>query len=147
MTLHSPNESVRSSGSTRLMAWVLRSGFGRRLSASLVILRLRGRNSGALFELVVQYAMLPNGIAVVPGQAETKQWWRNLREPSAVEVLQRRTWHHARGIVLTAYAADYPAAVAAYHARWPRVRVERDQPIVVISWVDERDQPSLHPQT
>ncbi len=140
MTLHVPSEPIRSSVGTRLMSRVLRSPFGRRLSKSLVILRLRGRNSGERFDLPVQYATVRSGLIVMPGKPETKQWWRNLRAPQAIEVLRDGTWHHARGIVLYEVDAEYADALASYRERWPRVRIPRGQLLVLVTWLDERDQ-------
>ena len=140
MTLRQSHETVRSSRGTQLMTRVLRFGIGRRLGTSLVVMRLRGRNSGTLFELVVQYATVPMGIVVVPAKPESKQWWRNLRTRQPIDVLRDGAWHHARGIVLYESDAEYSDALAAYLERWPRVRVPRGQPLVLVTWLDERDQ-------
>lgn len=140
MTLHSPSEPIRSSTGTRLMSRVLLSTVGQRLSRSFVILRVRGRTTGTLFELVVQYAHARPGIVIMPARPESKQWWRNLREPRPIEVLRDGTWHHARGIVLHESDAEYADARAAYVERWPRVTMPRGQLLVLITWLDERDQ-------
>lgn len=130
----------RASLSSRVVGAVLRSPIGRRLSRSLVLLRIRGRHSGTLFELPVQVAPRPGGLVVMPGKPETKQWWRNLREPQSIELLRGGTWHRAGAVVVNQGDAEYGAALEAYTERWPRVKVPRGQPLVLVTWLDERDQ-------
>jgi hypothetical protein len=137
MTQQSSARPPRASTSSRILGALLRWPIGRRWGRSLVLLRIRGRHSGALFELPVQYAVTEGGIVVVPGRPETKQWWRNLRVPSPIEVLHDGAWRPARGEVLIKTDEGYRRALDAYGERWPRVPVPRNQPLVLITWLDE----------
>lgn len=139
MTQPPSSDAPRASLSSRVVGSVLRSPIGRRLGRSLVLLRVRGRHSGARFEFPVQYASTEGGIVVVPGRPETKQWWRNLREPSPIEVLRNGSWHHARALVLAPADDAYGSARDDYLERWSRMRLSADAPIVLVTWLDERD--------
>jgi len=103
------------------------------------MLRVRGRRSGRVIELPVQYAVTDGGVVVYPARPETKQWWRNLHGGAPVEVLRDGTWHHAGAIVLAPSAAGYARSLESYEHRWPRVRVAPGDPVVLITWLDERD--------
>lgn len=131
--------------SGRFVSALLRSPFGRWVGRSLVLLRVTGRTTGTLFEFPVQYAATATGIVVVPGRPETKQWWRNLRDEHGVDVWRDHRWHRGRAVVLRPADLEYDTALAAYGERWPRVPMTRDQPIVRIAWLDERDQAAAAP--
>lgn len=140
MAVRRSSEPVHATASVRLMTAILQSALGPGMGRSLTVLRLRGRTSGRLFALVVQYAEFARGLVVMPGDAESKQWWRNLREPQAIDVLRGRTWQHMRAEVVLEGNDDYELARSAYRTRWPRVDVPRGQPLVIATWLDERDQ-------
>ncbi len=129
----------RRSFTGRVVSWLVRSPLGGRLGRSLVVLRIRGRRSGRILELPVQYAVTAGGIVIYPGRPETKLWWRNLRGGAALDVLRDGTWHHAGATVLDARDAEYAGALGSYQARWPRVRVPTGDPLVLVTWLDERD--------
>ncbi len=57
-----------------LVGWLLRSPLHSMLSASLMLITVRGRKSGNSYTLPVQYAQTPEAIYVVPGDAEHKTW-------------------------------------------------------------------------
>lgn len=57
-----------------------------RLSRSLMLLTVRGARSGREFTLPVQYAREEGTIWVLPGHAEGKTWWRNLRSEAPVRM-------------------------------------------------------------
>lgn len=122
---------------SRAVRAILRSPVGGAVGRSLVMVRVRGRNSGKIFEFPVQYATTSGGIVIVPGRPETKQWWRNLREPSPVEVLYEGTWRRARGAVLVDADSLYVRALDDYLARWPDVHVVPSAPLVLVTWLDE----------
>jgi hypothetical protein len=101
------------------------------------MLRLRGRHTDGLFELPVQFAPAVGGIVIVPGRAETKQWWRNLRDPQSIDVLSRGVWRPATGVVLHPDDDRYPPALDDYAERWPDVYVAPDSPVVLVTWIDD----------
>lgn len=116
----------------RAVLAVLRSPAHRVLDRSLVALRVRGRVSGSWFELPAMYAEDAVGIVVVPGRWEQKRWWRNLLRPAPVEVLLRGRRLRGEGVVLRPGQDGYGEALAAYQARWRRVRLPGAQPVVRI---------------
>jgi hypothetical protein len=116
----------------RALLAVLGSPAHRLFGRSLLGLRVRGVLTGRTFQLPVTYAAGPAGLVVVPGRPETKRWWRNLREASAVQVLLDGRWRPAVGVVLRPDDPGYDAAVAAYRRRWPRSRLPAGAPVVRI---------------
>lgn len=114
--------------------WVLRRlgshhRFG--LDARLVGLGVPARRSGRLLELPVQYAVDGGDLVVVPGHAERKTWWRNLRGAATlVPVLVDGSWRTAEAEVLEPGDPDYVLARAAYQRRWPRPVLPSLQPVV-----------------
>ncbi len=137
MTLPPSGTTPQVSLASRAVRAILRSPVGGAMGRSLVMMRVRGRNSGNVFEFPVQYATTSGGIIVVPGRPETKQWWRNLREPSSVEVLYRGSWRRARGVALVDADSLYGRALDDYLARWPDVHVVPGDPLVLVTWLDE----------
>lgn len=117
----------------RLVIAALGSPPHRLLDRFVVVLGIRGTITGRRFELPVTYAPARSALVVVPGRPETKRWWRNLREPSPVDVLEHGMWRPAIGVVLRPDDPGYDAAVAAYRARWPRARVPSGGPVVRIA--------------
>lgn len=103
------------------------------LRGALLGLEVRGRVTGRPYRLPVQYAVAPGGLAVVPGHAAGKTWWRNLgAAPSVVHVLRDGAWAPATATVLTAGDPSHAAVLDAYRRRWPRARVPADQPVVMV---------------
>ena len=100
------------------------------LRGSVVGLRLSGTVSGRTIELPVQRADLGGSLVVVPGHAERKRWWRNLRGNPDLSVLRDGVWLPAQAHVLVPGDDGYPAAREAYAARWRRARLPADQPVV-----------------
>jgi hypothetical protein len=97
---------------------------------SLMVLRVRGKMSGRTFELPVQYAASIDGLVVAPGRPESKRWWRNLTEPSPVDVLLHGSWHQGLGLLLRPGDPGYEAASAVYRQRWSRGALPEDNPLV-----------------
>ncbi|MGZ4536078.1 MAG: site-2 protease family protein [Nocardioidaceae bacterium] len=102
------------------------------LDRSLVGLRVRGVRSGAVFALPVMYAAGWDTLVVVPGHAERKRWWRNLRRPAPLDVLRHGRWWPAEGEVLRPGEAGYDDALTTYRARWPRAKFAEQSPVVRI---------------
>ncbi len=120
---------------------LLRRRAGRRLSRSLLGLRVTGVRTGRLVELPVQYAVQPtadprgadgDALVVVPLHHERKTWWRNLRLVAPVQVLYDGRWRPAYGRVVLPEDPAHGPALAAYTRRWPRVHVPPGQPLVVL---------------
>jgi hypothetical protein len=65
---------------------LLRGPLGRRLGRRLAVLRYRGRRTGRVRKLVVQYVREGDQVWSWPGQPQRKRWWRNMAEPQPVEV-------------------------------------------------------------
>ena len=98
---------------------------------NLAGLAVRGRKTGTVYRFPVQYAVDDWGLVVVPGHAEQKTWWRNLRDgPTEVEVLLDGAWHPATATVLRHGDRGRSAAVSTYRRRWPRTEVTHHQPVV-----------------
>ncbi|HSK33415.1 MAG TPA: hypothetical protein VK903_08020 [Propionicimonas sp.] len=103
------------------------------MDRALVGLEVRGRRSGRVFRFPAQYAAGPAGLVVVPGHAERKTWWRNLRGlPVPVDVLLDGRWETATAHLLLPGDPGLPAAIATYRERWPKVSLPPDQPAVVL---------------
>jgi hypothetical protein len=99
---------------------------------SMVGLRVRGRRTGRWFTFPVQYAEDTDGLIVMPGNAESKTWWRNLESRAAVGVLTGAAWTDGSAWVLCPGDRSYGEARVAYESRWPRVSLPVDQPLVRI---------------
>jgi hypothetical protein len=79
---------------------ILRSPLHGWMSASVLLITYRGRMSGREFTLPVQYAQDGNRIYIVPGFAEKKNWWRNLKGGADVQVTLKGQAKPGRGILL-----------------------------------------------
>jgi deazaflavin-dependent oxidoreductase (nitroreductase family) len=110
--------------------FILRSPFHRLFSGSIMLITYQGRKSGRTYTLPVQYARTDGTLAVVPGAAEVKTWWRNLRGGASVrlrlcgqdlnaraEVLMGEANHEAFAGALSAYLHRFPAAARRYQVR------------------------------
>jgi len=119
---------------------LLRTRAGRRLSHSLLGLRVTGVRTGHTFDLPVQYAAQQgadeDALIVVPVRQERKTWWRNLRVPAPLQVLYDGRWRPAYGRVVGPDDPEHAAALATYARRWPRVALPPDQPVVVLRPVE-----------
>jgi hypothetical protein len=119
----------------RALIRLLSSRLHRIVDGSLVALRVRGVISGSLYELPVMFAEDSHGtgLVVYPGRPDRKRWWRNLRRPAPVSLLRSGVWQPASGELLPPGSVGYAEALAAYHRRWPRVRVGTQHALVHIS--------------
>ncbi len=100
---------------------ILRSPFHQLLSASLMLITVRGRKSGKEYVVPVQYVQTDNVVYVVPGTPERKTWWRNLRGGAAVSVRLRGRDLNAQAAVLAGEAdrATIAEALLQYLQRFP----------------------------
>lgn len=107
----------------RVVVGLLCSPLHRVMSGSLVLLRFRGRRTGSLVMLPVQYVE-PDGstLLVLVGDADHKTWWRSFRDcEHPLEVRLRGGLRSGTGRVLTSDDPSCAALAAAYAARRPRV--------------------------
>ena len=79
---------------------ILRSPFHGWMSASVLLITYRGRKSRRKFTLPVQYVQDGNNIYILPGYAERKTWWRNLKDGVDVQVMLKGQTKLGRGILL-----------------------------------------------
>jgi deazaflavin-dependent oxidoreductase (nitroreductase family) len=109
---------------------VLRSPAHALLSARLLDLQYQGRRSHREYALPVQYAHAAEGdnLVVCPGHPQTKSWWRNFSRPQPVRLTVRGERRSA-----TAQVVRHDIALLrSYRARWPKVRVTADDPVVLL---------------
>lgn len=111
---------------------LLESRARRMLGPSLIGLRVRGWRSGRTIELPVQAVEADGTYVVFPAGAARKSWWRNLRQPSRVEVLVDGSWRPGTAVAETAPGAAWDAAASVYCKRWPSITVPSDSPLVVV---------------
>jgi hypothetical protein len=117
-----------------VLALVERQRLG--LHRRLVGLRVRGRRTGRVLSFPVQYATTGDDLVVVPGHADRKTWWRNLRSPGTqVEVLAGGRWVSASAELVTAGEHGYEEAVTAYRHRWQHSGPNVWEPIIVLHGV------------
>jgi deazaflavin-dependent oxidoreductase (nitroreductase family) len=119
--------------SGRVVLALLRTHHPSGLRGAVVGLEVRGRRSGRAYRLPVMYAVAPGGLAVVPGRAPRKTWWRNLgSRPTPVGLLREGVWAPATAVLLTPDEPTYEAVLGAYRGRWPRTSTPADQPVVLV---------------
>ena len=80
---------------------ILSSPLNGWMSNSLLLITYRGRKSGKKFTVPVQYVQSGNCLYIIPGVADQKTWWRNLRGGAPVEVTLRGHHLQAFAEVLT----------------------------------------------
>ncbi|HEU4422650.1 MAG TPA: hypothetical protein VFR67_08925 [Pilimelia sp.] len=83
--------------------------------------------------LPVMYAGQGGDLIVLVGGAADTTWWRRFTRPYVVHVRLAGVWYEGIGRMVPAGAEGRPVAVCAYHARFPRVRVDDADPFVVIT--------------
>jgi deazaflavin-dependent oxidoreductase (nitroreductase family) len=113
---------------------ILRSPLHGWMSAAVLLITYRGRKSGKEFTLPVQYVQDGNHVYIVPGYAEKKTWWRNLKGGADVQVTLKGKAHSGQGILLEreADAEEILKALGLYLRHIPQsakihnVRIETD---------------------
>jgi deazaflavin-dependent oxidoreductase (nitroreductase family) len=114
--------------------FILRSPFHGWMSAALLLITYRGGKSGREYTLPVQYAQDGNTVYIVPGFAEKKVWWRNLKGGVDVQVTLKGQTRPGCGILLEREAdeAEILKAAGLYLRQFPpsakmyNVRLEAD---------------------
>jgi len=113
---------------------ILRSPLHGWMSAAVLLITYRGRNSGKEFTLPVQYVQDGNHVYIVPGFAEKKVWWRNLKGGMDVQVTLKGQTKPGRGILLE-HETDMEAILKGFDlylkqfpslAKMHNVRIEAD---------------------
>ncbi|MFC4785327.1 hypothetical protein ACT8ZV_12690 [Nocardioides sp. MAHUQ-72] len=119
----------------RLVLGLLATPWRGRLDRRLVGLGVRGRRTGRSYRFPAQYAVDSGGLVLVPGHAEHKTWWRNLREPGTpVEVLWGGDWVPGAAELLSPGDPGYAVARSTYHRRWPHLSLPPEQVVVRIRY-------------
>jgi len=104
------------------------------LHRGVIGLAVRGRRTGRVMKLPVQFAPHGTSLVVVPAHPDGKTWWRNLGEqPVPVALLDGNGWHPVTARLVVEGAPGHAAALAAYERRWPRFRPAPEQPLVLVS--------------
>lgn len=111
-----------------MMRLFLRSPLQGMFSGSLALITYQGRKSGKEYTIPVQYAQAGKIVYIIPGDAEQKTWWRNLRGGAQVQVvlrgqnvkgtaqvLQGETDRDAIAEALVTYSQRFPAAARLHH--------------------------------
>jgi hypothetical protein len=124
--------------SNRVVLGLLMSPAHRLLDRRLLGLRLRGVATGRVFELPVMFARGATGLVIYAGRPASKRWWRNLREPTAVEVLTGGSWRSATAEVLQPGTPEREVARLTYARRWHRVGVGATDPLLGIREVSAK---------
>jgi deazaflavin-dependent oxidoreductase (nitroreductase family) len=113
---------------------ILRSPLHGLFSPALLLITYRGRKSGKEYTLPVQYVQDGNNIYIVPGYAEKKTWWRNLRCGMDVQLRLKGQTMCGAGILLEREADEEEIlkGFGLYLQRFPpsakihNVRIEAD---------------------
>ena len=122
---------------------VLRSRIGHRLGRRLAVLDYRGKRTGELRELVVMYVRNGGRVWILVGWPQRKRWWRNLLEPTSVNM--RLAGQNETGVAQAISAREQPeevaGALAAYLQEFPRARrtVDRNKGPTVMVRIDLHD--------
>lgn len=104
------------------------------LGRRLALLAYRGRRTGRRHELPVMAAHSGTDLVVLVGQHTAKTWWRNFgSSPQEVQVLLRGRVERRDARRLDPGDDGHAEAVRAYVREFPRVRVGRDAPVVLLT--------------
>jgi deazaflavin-dependent oxidoreductase (nitroreductase family) len=80
--------------------FILRSPLHGWMSAAVLLITYRGRKSGKEYTLPVQYVQDGDHVYIVPGYAEKKTWWRNLKGGMDVQLTLKGRTVSGEGILL-----------------------------------------------
>lgn len=113
---------------------ILRSPLHGIMSASVMLITYTGCKSGKEYTLPVQFASENHTINIVPGNANKKTWWRNLRREPAMKLWMAGVAKSGRAVVLegdfqvslitqllTTYLLRFPPS-----AKMRNIRIDQD---------------------
>jgi hypothetical protein len=126
----------------RFVLGLLHSPGRRIIGGRVCALRFRGRATGRVIELPVEYVRTGGRLVVLAGKGEQKTWWRNFLAPRQVDVLLNGRWHAATGTALDTSDAGRSAAVARYRDTHAGVRADTADPVVVIDLEHSAPEPA-----
>ena len=106
--------SIRANG---FVTSILRSPLHWLLSPGLALITVTGRKSGRRYTIPVGFHEIDGNVVVFVGEPKGKQWWRNYREPGAIEMRLRGRPVHGTARVLPAGSAEYRACADAVFRR------------------------------
>lgn len=110
---------------------LLHSPVGR-LFRGLCVLGFVGRTSGRLISLPVQCAQEERRLVIYVGRAAGKRWWRNFIDGRSVRVRVSGADLFGCGWVVDSGHPGRASAERSYHRRYPKVEMDRTDPMVVI---------------
>ncbi len=90
-----------------LVAAVLRSPFHWILSFGLMLITITGRRTGRQYTIPVGYQRDGHILTILVSEAPKKQWWRNFRDPAAVEVRVRGKTHSATAVLIAPTSLEF----------------------------------------
>jgi len=102
-----------------LVVTLLRSPLHRVLGGGLMLVTVTGRRSGRRYTIPVGYQRDGDVLHVLVSKARRKQWWRNFREPAALEVELRGERFAAIGHVVDPRSERFVAVVEQTLRRLP----------------------------
>jgi deazaflavin-dependent oxidoreductase (nitroreductase family) len=79
---------------------ILRSPLHGWMNAVLLLITYRGRKSGKEYTLPVQYVQDGSYVYIVPGVAEKKVWWRNLKGGMNIQLMLKGKSLNGVGLLL-----------------------------------------------
>jgi len=121
----------------RVVSFVLRSRAHPLLSRYALLLRYRGRRTGHVYAIPVQYVERDSELVLFAMNAASKQWWRNLHG-AEVDVLLRGAWRHASSQVVrgdTELARSYRER---FRSAARQIKREPNPVFVVLTLLDDQ---------
>ena len=101
------------------IAWLLRSPLHPLLSPGLMLITVTGRRTGRRYSIPVGYQRHGDSIRVLVSKPGRKQWWRNYREPAAVELRVRGATLRGQARVVPSDTQEFRVAMAETLRRLP----------------------------
>lgn len=102
-----------------ILVAILRSRLHFLLSPGLMLVTVTGRRTGRRYTIPVGYQRDGERIAVMVSKARRKQWWRNYREPRAVELRLRGRARSGRAQVVAPGSEEFRREVERTLRRMP----------------------------
>jgi len=91
--------------------WLMRPLLNSRLhwlnSATLILIRFKGRKSGNEFVTPVSYSELGDCIAIPLSETGNRHWWRNYREPWPMDIRFKGRWRSGEAVWVEPGSEEY----------------------------------------